>query len=475
MSIFRSYIEKNNTIIRDRYFNTGLNPVAELVYGGAASTGSTVYSRYIFKLDLDDLNNRISENIIISGSVLSHKMKFYNTISQQPDIITNKMADGSKRASGFDLVLFKLSEEFDEGNGYNFNYNTYSGVTSNITASNWFYRKENVLWNEEGIYTGNTIPLSAVVDTFHVDYGDENIEFDVTDYINGLLFSGNTNYGLGIAYSADTEIKTDANDQRYSFAFFSRHTNTFFEPFLETEFNDLIKDDRYNFYLNKNNKLYLYSYINGELTDLDTIPSGCTITDFNGDVYTTIPQSGITHVTKGVYSVELFINANDYPDLVNFTDTWVGLVYDSQNISNVENEFTLLHQENYFNLKNQNQQRYEDTDFYFGFHGLKHGENIKKGDIRKIYIESKELYGDSVSENKPINSVQYRLYVRQGNNQIEVIPFTDVNRTFDKNYFDLDTTWLIPNTYFLELKIKKNNFVKTFEAIKFKVGSELKF
>ena len=76
--------------------------------------------------------------------------------------------------------------------------------------------------------------------------------------------------------------------------FFTRHTQTFYEPYLETSYNCTIEDDRADFYLDKNNKLYLYVNTGGNPTNLDSLPSQVQIKDQDDNIYTTIPQSGIT-------------------------------------------------------------------------------------------------------------------------------------------------------------------------------------
>ena len=53
MSILRSYVNKNNTIISDSYVNTGRNPVIELNFGASDYiVPNYVYSRLLFNLDL---------------------------------------------------------------------------------------------------------------------------------------------------------------------------------------------------------------------------------------------------------------------------------------------------------------------------------------------------------------------------------------------------------------------------------------
>ena len=47
--VIRTYFDKNNTIVSNSIVNTGLNPVAELFYGGA--DGAEKYSRFLFYFD----------------------------------------------------------------------------------------------------------------------------------------------------------------------------------------------------------------------------------------------------------------------------------------------------------------------------------------------------------------------------------------------------------------------------------------
>ena len=72
-----------------------------------------------------------------------------------------------------------------------------------------------------------------------------------------------------------------------------------------------------------------------------------------------------------------------------------------------------------------------------------------------------------------IDKIYYRIFTREGNTQITYIDWVEVNRTFDGNYFLVDTSWFIPNDYHLELKITSGNEVRTYdEIIKFAIVSE---
>ena len=66
------------------------------------------------------------------------------------------------------------------------------------------------------------------------------------------------------------------------------------------------------------------------------------------------------------------------------------------------------------------------------------------------------------------------MYVTQGTTQIDVIPWSPVNRTFTNNYFLLDTGWLIPNEYYLDIKATSNQQVDIYrKQIKFQIVNQL--
>jgi hypothetical protein len=58
MSYFRSYFEKNNTIIKNLQVNTAKNPTTEILYGSS-------FSKFIFKIDLTDLQSKIDNGDLI--------------------------------------------------------------------------------------------------------------------------------------------------------------------------------------------------------------------------------------------------------------------------------------------------------------------------------------------------------------------------------------------------------------------------
>ena len=84
MSLHRSYFSKNDTILYNSYTNTGRNPVVELFYGNVDNIISPVgFTRFIFDVDIDDLQKKVSSGEISTGCSynLTHKLKMTNTSS----------------------------------------------------------------------------------------------------------------------------------------------------------------------------------------------------------------------------------------------------------------------------------------------------------------------------------------------------------------------------------------------------------
>jgi len=90
MSILRSYIDKNNTIISNSYVNTGRNPVIELNFGASDFVVPNFgFTRFLFDLDLDLLRSNITSGIISTGctSAMTHVLKMTNTSSFDNEFI----------------------------------------------------------------------------------------------------------------------------------------------------------------------------------------------------------------------------------------------------------------------------------------------------------------------------------------------------------------------------------------------------
>ena len=111
MSILRSYFSRNNTLISNLYTNTARNPVIELNFGSSdLIVPNYGFTRFIFDLDLDYLQEQIASGVISTGctSAMTHTLTMTNTSSFEADLINTNMSNGRKRAASFDLILFRI-------------------------------------------------------------------------------------------------------------------------------------------------------------------------------------------------------------------------------------------------------------------------------------------------------------------------------------------------------------------------------
>lgn len=460
--VIRTYFDKNNTIVSNTNVNTGLNPVTELFYGGAE--GQHQYSRFLFHFDETRLRDLYTGGTFTDLTKLKHTLRMTNTGSFDKELLNTNM--GSKdRTSSFDLITFKIGQPWDNGVGYDYEIPilTHGDASFYNGSSNWVNAQTGVEWAQgTGVYSGS--PSGITVSTQHFDKGNENIEMDVTDYVNGLL-TGNTNHGLGVAYARAYEIMNTTSLQYVGF--FTNNTQTFYEPFIETTYSNHITDDRNNFYLDKHNKLYLYVNIAGNPTNLDYKPN-VDVYDNNGVLFASYPNNLVNHVTKGVYSIDILVptTANNVETM--YSDVWQNVTINGVTRPDVTLDFVVKDSFEYYNMNGDSLPKKVGVSIA----GLQNMEKIKRGDIRKVLVSARIPY--TVEQSQNISDLKYRLYVSEGSAELTVIDFQPVEMAVNNYYFLLDTASLIPNTYYLDVLVTSNLEVTTIKrAVQFEIVNQV--
>ena len=489
MSILRSYIDKNNTIISNSYVNTGRNPVIELNFGASDFVIPNYgYSRFIFDLDLALLRENIVSGVISTGctSAMTHTLKMTNTSSFDNELLNSFMSNERRRATSFDLILFRIpqasgttgsAQDWDEGVGYDYNdfnlaQNSAIGGSAPLTyvdsraystrPSNWYQTSTISNWSQPGIYNNKnegTVNYSGltIVARQHFELGNEDIDMDMSNEINGVLNGSITGVtGWGLAYLPQIENLTGLTES-YSVAFFSRQTQTFYQPYMLTTYDDLIKDDRNVFLKNQVNKLFLYVYQNGDLVNLDSDPF-VRIEDRNGDAVSGMSSLNTCLRTKGVYEVVVPNGFTNQPTPCLFYDVWSGLTINGQSLSNVTNQFTLLPYSSGIQIGAVSQ---DPTKFGFDFYGILQNEQILNSDIRKVGVTIKKAYTGQV----PLQNISafYRVYVREGTTEVQVQDWTPINRTPNEYYFIFDMRDKIPNQYYVDIQVNTSGEKDTYK------------
>ena len=491
--VYKSYISKWNTIVSNSKINTGLNPISELVYGK-----DTIVSRALFYFDHSNVKKLLDDGIMADMSKMKHTLHITNAgsldFTQLHQCETSSINENKKiRAASFDIIFFLIPKHWDRGKGFDYsktylNFGFYSPTPIDPTrlvsedASNWFKRENGLLWDEEGVYSNDTLSLecdkwacgedSIVIGRQHFDYGNENINIDITDTFNKFLSGELENYGIGMAYSPLLEV-SDSKYENYS-GWLTDKTNTFFEPYVETRYDDVVSDDRSNFVLNKNNKLYLYCTIGQHLEDLDasplvTIKNGEeeVITDSNGVLMENIESKKFS---KGIYYIDLKLSKKDFEADTMLYDTWDGIIYQGTELDAVELDFTLKDTPNFFNIGNSMEAN--NITYNPSIHGILEKETIKRGDIRKLVINARPSYTYNTYE--LMDSLDFRLYIKDGTREIDVIEWDRVNKAFTENYYVLDTNILIPQRYYVDVRINYGmNSIIHHDVLSFDIADDL--
>lgn len=461
MSYFRSYFEKNNTIIKDSQVNTAKNPATEIFYGSS-------FSKFLFKVDFTDLKNKVNSGELVVDSNTRHTLHLTNTIFGDEGQKGLNRTTGRDRTSSFDLIVFNLGQFWDEGLGFDYADSGYDFVSGNRTfderPSNWYYRTTLNQWPTAGVFHDSPTVISGYTgNKIHMDNGGENIDFDITPYVNGII-SGVTNYGLGLSFAVVYQYLTPDRDQ--SVAFFTKYTQTFFEPYVNSHFEDRIYDDRNNFVEKIEQNLYLYVTKGTNFYNLDTLPT-VDILNSDGTVITGLSGLTTTLIRKGIYKVTFTITTPECDGKKFFTDHWKGVILDGNTISGgVRQKFIPKPYTAGFTIgENQKElQRYA-----IQFFGIKQNEKIISGEIRKVVVTFKSI---DIPKTVLLDEVYYRIYIEEGTTQVIVHDWTLLDKT-NENSFQLDSSYLIPRQYFLQIKGKTHTeeiYYK--ESINFEIVSE---
>jgi len=446
------------------------------------------FTRFIFDLDLSLLQENIASGVISTGctSAMTHTLKMTNTSSFDNELLNTFMSNERRRATSFDLILWRIPkfsgntgspQNWDEGVGYDYNdfniaQNSANGGISPLTyvdsraystrPSNWYQTTTLSGWSQNGIYNNRNqgdVNYSGltIIATQHFELGNEDLSMDMTNEINGILNGSITGVtGWGISYVPQIENITGLTDS-YSVAFFSRHTQTFYQPYLLTNYNDLIQDDRNQFLKNQENKLFLYVFQNGDMVNLDSDPT-VRIEDRNGDAVSGMVALTTCLKTKGVYEVVVPNGFSNYPTPCQFYDVWSGLTINGQAIPNVTNQFTLQQYTAGIQIGPVSK---EPQIYGFDFYGILQNEQILNTDIRKVGVTIKKAYtGQQLLLDV---SAFYRVYVTEGTTEVLVQDWTPINRTPNEYYFIFDMRDKIPNQYYVDIQVNSSGEKNTYK------------
>lgn len=455
MSVFRIYPNKSNTIASSEafeYFNSSQNPVSDLWYGGGFSQ-SGIYrpnsvSRLLLYFDLTDFQSKLQDKTINEDLITSYKIVLKNAVPSE-NTLTPEFQNATiykSIASSFDLIAFPIDKEWDEGRGYDLgrtNYLVQGAGNPSITGySNWLYAKYNDAWTEPGIYTNPTANTSMWTQQ-HFQLGGEDINMDVTDIVKDWLSGGSQNNGIAIAYSQDFELISGST--RYVSSFFTQNTNSAFKPYLQVNYDQVIRDDRTTVTNNRTCRLFLYTFSGNQAANYFSAGTVSIKNQNNTNIITgLVPKQ----LQKGVYYVDILMSAATPGQ--RYKDVWQGITF-SPGIDRTDfTQFFDINQ-NYYTSGARSVNDYVVTTY-----GLNNNEVLQTDELIRIYAETRVNY--SLKSPKTDFGLEYRMTM---NNTIELVPWTPCNSAVIdscyKCFFDLDTSWLLTNQNY-QITFRINEF-----------------
>ena len=103
------------------------------------------------------------------------------------------------------------------------------------------------------------------------------------------------------------------------------------------------------------------------------------------------------------------------------------------------------------------------------FFGLKQNEKIDRGENRKVVVSFRSI---DLPRTVLFDEVYYKIYIKEGKTNVVIYDWTLMDTTNENSFF-LDTSYMIPREYTLEIKGKLHNeeiFYKN--PINFEIVSE---
>lgn len=493
------FLDKTNTIYKNNPFNNvGLNPIMELNYGNGC------ISRGLLHFDETEILKLVDDKTFADTSKLTFKLKMINCASVDGYPYDKLLANGIKpkeRATSFDIIVMKLPCEFDNGKGFDYlsDFWVRNNRSFSYEPSNWNFSRNGYVWPvdkdkididsqdinlidrniwilsgdtkvkinlEGGVYSNkfieeeivkyNSGETSLICNIQHFDYGCENLCLDITNYVLDII-NGEPNYGLLLMFSPRIE-RMETEITQYV-GFFTDYTNTFFHPYVECIYSEIIDDDRATFSKGKQNKLYLYANVNGIPQNLDDLPK-CFIDEM---------EYPVKQAQKGVYCALIPSLSNEVEGGTILYDTWRNLALNGEKIEDVEMEFEVQDMRKFVSIGSTVSTK---ETFVPSLYGVNDAEELNRGEIREVTVDFLKEY--DASKIHLIDSAEYRLYIKDGNREFTVIEYQPIEKGFLKNFFVIYTEDLIPGQYFVDIKVTSGRETKYYKDIlRFKIISDV--
>ncbi len=524
------FLDKTNSIVEYSQQNMGLNPVLHIGYGHRIMRG-------LLHFDTCEIKKLIDDKTFANLDKLKFTLKMTNYFSidgiPYEKTLIQSFSSPTKRASSFDLILFKLPCDFDEGRGFDFvsDFWIRNNASFSREGSSWYFAKSGIPWDDEREEkTPDELVMPDIFDKYEfiaiykklLDYSKtmgEGSEYTCDEIINDIK-NIKTNFKYdekslkGGIYDRNKLMEEyekflngedslvvatqhfDFGDENLSMDitdYVMECVNTginhglclAFSPFYEDRTTDF---EQYVGFVDDNTNTFFHPYVEADYSEyIEDDRESFTLerknrlylyVSDNGeptnlDALPTCEVEGTTYeskqATKGVYYVEIDANDFDLESAAIYYDKWSGIELNGQSEDDVELEFSTRPKSHKFKIGSDSSIK---TNMIPTLYGINDEEKIHRGEVREISVDFRKEY--EADKKYLVDGCEYRLYTKDGNRDITVIDYTPIEKTFLNNYFIIYAEDLIPGRYYVDIKTKLGREVKFFrQALRFRVVSDV--
>ena len=212
-------------------------------------------------------------------------------------------------ARNYDLRVYHLGAPFVEGNGLDME------SYKDVDVASWTNSATGTAWATPGASPTPVFTDAISIATQTFDTGTENLEVDITEYIDDIFDSTiAADNGLLIAMSPTITDGSQLNNF-YTKKFFSRSSEFFFKrPVIEARKTSFTGDDRGRFYkaspltTSDVQSLYLYNTVSGARENITGVVALELFSD--STLATSIGTAAVTNPETGVYKATITIGSD---------------------------------------------------------------------------------------------------------------------------------------------------------------------
>ena len=245
----------------------------------AGETAPTEVSRALIKFEYDTIRSLTGSLIDLNDPSFRCTLKMYDVLGTQTV------------PRNYNLVVYPLSQSFDEGDGRDVGSFSDIDVCNFVTASYsqgtvypWFLTGANaigLLGSSDIDVIGSGSLGAGIVQlgrSQNFSVGNEDLSVDVTQIVSATLAGILPDCGFRLSFTGSEETDTKT---RFVKRFGTRHSrNVFLRPALHITFDDTIQDVHESFVFDVSGSLFLSNYHRSAAAN---IVSGTSLTPLTGD------------------------------------------------------------------------------------------------------------------------------------------------------------------------------------------------